>query len=74
MLEEGIVGDFALVKAWKADTKGNLIFRFPLSFLFIIIIILIHLINLFNYYICKFNLLLLLFFSSSSFLLLFFFQ
>lgn len=27
ILEEGIVGDFALVKAWKADTLGNLIFR-----------------------------------------------
>eukprot|EP00298_Acanthocystis_sp_HF-20_P023741 c33530_g1_i1.p1 GENE.c33530_g1_i1~~c33530_g1_i1.p1 ORF type:complete len:500 (+),score=262.09 c33530_g1_i1:57-1556(+) len=27
VMEEGIVGDFALVKAWKADKKGNLIFR-----------------------------------------------
>lgn len=27
ILERGIVGDFALVKAWKADTSGNLIFR-----------------------------------------------
>eukprot|EP00095_Tigriopus_kingsejongensis_P006329 maker-scaffold411_size179879-snap-gene-0.36 protein:Tk06329 transcript:maker-scaffold411_size179879-snap-gene-0.36-mRNA-1 annotation:"hypothetical protein DAPPUDRAFT_220335" len=27
ILEEGIVGDFALVKAWKADKAGNLIFR-----------------------------------------------
>ncbi|MGD6795310.1 CoA transferase subunit A [Metabacillus indicus] len=27
ILERGIVGDFALVKAWKADTLGNLIFR-----------------------------------------------
>lgn len=27
LLERGIVGDFALVKAWKADTLGNLIFR-----------------------------------------------
>uniref|UniRef100_A0A7S4IEN4 Succinyl-CoA:3-ketoacid-coenzyme A transferase n=1 Tax=Vannella robusta TaxID=1487602 RepID=A0A7S4IEN4_9EUKA len=27
VLEEGITGDFALIKAWKADTKGNLIFR-----------------------------------------------
>jgi 3-oxoacid CoA-transferase subunit A len=27
VLERGIVGDFALVKAWKADTFGNLIFR-----------------------------------------------
>ena len=27
ILEEGITGEFALVKAWKADTMGNLIFR-----------------------------------------------
>jgi 3-oxoacid CoA-transferase subunit A len=27
ILEEGIVGDFALVKAWKADPLGNLIYR-----------------------------------------------
>lgn len=27
MLEEAIAGDFALVKAWKADRSGNLIFR-----------------------------------------------
>lgn len=27
ILERGIVGDFALVKAWKADTHGNLVFR-----------------------------------------------
>jgi len=27
VLEEAIVGDFALVKAWKADTRGNLVFR-----------------------------------------------
>ena len=27
ILERGIVGDFALVKAWKADTFGNLVFR-----------------------------------------------
>jgi 3-oxoacid CoA-transferase subunit A len=27
LLEEGIVGDFAFVKAWKADKQGNLIFR-----------------------------------------------
>ena len=26
-MEEAIHGDFALVKAWKADTRGNLIFR-----------------------------------------------
>jgi 3-oxoacid CoA-transferase subunit A len=27
LLEESITGDFALIKAWKADTYGNLIFR-----------------------------------------------
>ncbi|MCQ6279278.1 CoA transferase subunit A [Bacillus sp. EB600] len=27
LLEKGIVGDFALVKAWKADTLGNLVYR-----------------------------------------------
>ncbi|WP_163538089.1 CoA transferase subunit A [Gracilibacillus sp. YIM 98692] len=26
ILEEGIVGDFALIKAWKADQKGNLVY------------------------------------------------
>jgi 3-oxoacid CoA-transferase len=26
-LEEAITGDFSLVKAWKADTMGNLVFR-----------------------------------------------
>lgn len=26
-MEEAITGDFALVKAWKADKHGNLIFR-----------------------------------------------
>lgn len=27
LLERGIVGDFSLIKAWKADTLGNLVFR-----------------------------------------------
>ena len=27
VLEAGITGDFALVKAWKADTLGNLVYR-----------------------------------------------
>merc|ERR1711879_44401 len=27
VMEEAITGDYALVKAWKADKKGNLIFR-----------------------------------------------
>ena len=27
ILEEAIRGDFALIKAWKADKAGNLIFR-----------------------------------------------
>jgi hypothetical protein len=26
-MEEAIKGDFALVKAWKGDTQGNLVFR-----------------------------------------------
>ena len=28
ILEEAITGDFALVKAWKADKAGNLVFRY----------------------------------------------
>jgi 3-oxoacid CoA-transferase subunit A len=27
LLERGITGDFALVRAWKGDTNGNLVFR-----------------------------------------------
>ncbi len=27
VMEHAIVGDFALVKAWKADTRGNLVFK-----------------------------------------------
>ena len=27
ILEESLHGDFALVKGWKADTKGNVLFR-----------------------------------------------
>jgi len=27
IMEEAIRGDFSLIKAWKADTKGNLIMR-----------------------------------------------
>jgi 3-oxoacid CoA-transferase len=27
VMEEAITGDFALVKGWKADTNGNVIFR-----------------------------------------------
>ena len=27
IMEESITGDFSLVKAWKADTRGNLVFR-----------------------------------------------
>ena len=30
ILEESITGDFALVKAWKADKAGNLIFRYTI--------------------------------------------
>jgi acyl CoA:acetate/3-ketoacid CoA transferase alpha subunit len=28
IMEKAITGDFALVKAWKADEAGNLIFRY----------------------------------------------
>jgi acyl CoA:acetate/3-ketoacid CoA transferase alpha subunit len=27
-MEEAICGEFGLIKAWKADKKGNLIFRY----------------------------------------------
>jgi 3-oxoacid CoA-transferase subunit A len=27
-MEEAIVGDFALVKGWKADRQGNVVFRY----------------------------------------------
>jgi len=27
VMEEAITGDFSLVKAWKADKAGNLVFR-----------------------------------------------
>ena len=26
-MEEAITGDFSLIKAWKADSSGNLLFR-----------------------------------------------
>lgn len=29
IMEKAITGDFALVKAWKADKAGNVIFRYP---------------------------------------------
>lgn len=28
IMEEAITGDFALIKAWKADRAGNLLFRY----------------------------------------------
>ncbi|KAJ2808158.1 Succinyl-CoA:3-ketoacid coenzyme A transferase 1, mitochondrial [Coemansia guatemalensis] len=31
LLEEGIVGDYALVKAWKGDELGNLVFKYAAS-------------------------------------------
>ena len=31
VMEEAIVGDFSLVKAWKADAFGNLVFRYGLQ-------------------------------------------
>jgi 3-oxoacid CoA-transferase len=27
VMEESLSGDFALIKGWKADTKGNIVFR-----------------------------------------------
>ena len=27
VMEEAITGDFSLIKAWKADRAGNLVFR-----------------------------------------------
>lgn len=39
-MEEAITGDYALIKAWKADRMGNLIFRFE-SFVISIIAIFI---------------------------------
>ena len=30
-MEEAIIGDFALIKAWKADRAGNLTFRWKLD-------------------------------------------
>lgn len=31
-MEEAITGDFALIKAWKADKAGNLTFRWLISY------------------------------------------
>ncbi|KAJ1940269.1 Succinyl-CoA:3-ketoacid coenzyme A transferase 1, mitochondrial, partial [Linderina pennispora] len=28
LMEEGMTGDFALIKAWKADEEGNLVFKY----------------------------------------------
>jgi len=28
LLEEAITGDFSLIKGWKADTRGNIVFRY----------------------------------------------
>lgn len=28
IMEEAIVGDFALIKGWKADRQGNVVFRY----------------------------------------------
>ena len=35
LLEHSITGDFALVKAWKADRAGNLVFRYASYYLFL---------------------------------------
>jgi 3-oxoacid CoA-transferase len=34
IMETAITGDFALVKAWKADEVGNLIFRYGFNISF----------------------------------------
>jgi hypothetical protein len=34
IMEKAITGDFALVKAWKADEVGNLIFRYCINISF----------------------------------------
>ncbi|KAJ1726291.1 Succinyl-CoA:3-ketoacid coenzyme A transferase 1, mitochondrial, partial [Coemansia biformis] len=31
VMEEGMTGDFALVKAWKGDAEGNLVFKYAAS-------------------------------------------
>lgn len=31
VLQEALIGDYALVKAWKADRRGNIIFRYTYS-------------------------------------------
>ncbi|XP_026679196.1 succinyl-CoA:3-ketoacid-coenzyme A transferase, mitochondrial [Diaphorina citri] len=33
ILEEAIVGDFAVIKAWKADPEGNLVFRLASNYI-----------------------------------------
>ena len=33
-MEEAITGDYSLVKGWKADTQGNVIFRFVNIYLY----------------------------------------
>jgi 3-oxoacid CoA-transferase len=35
IMERAITADFALVKAWKADEVGNLIFRYGLNVFFL---------------------------------------
>ncbi len=34
ILERSIVGDFSLIKGWKADEKGNVIFRKSARYLY----------------------------------------
>ena len=36
ILEEAITGDYSLVKAWKADKAGNLIFRYKQPIIFLL--------------------------------------
>ena len=35
VLENAIRGDFSLIKAWKADKLGNLVFKYFLNFIFL---------------------------------------
>jgi hypothetical protein len=38
IMEKAITGDFALVKAWKADEVGNLMFRCSMNIYFLLVV------------------------------------
>jgi acyl CoA:acetate/3-ketoacid CoA transferase alpha subunit len=42
IMERAITGDFALVKAWKADEAGNLIFRYGIDISSLSLVFLLH--------------------------------